>query len=261
MPNAGDIITNALIEIGEYSPGEPLSPDDTNFNFYKLNRIVEQWSTRSLFTFKTGPLRFPLVANQRIYTMGRAAGADWDADRPLGARRPGNGVKMANIILTGNSPEVRVPLRILDVDEYASITVQSVPTTLPVALFNDNSIPNTNIILWGTPTYSNDIELYCAEHLTKFPEFGPGAPDLATNVYMAPGYEEALILTLGESVAFSYGAKPTPEWKEQARKARSAVMGLNSSSPKVVTDVPGRTETSRITTFNYRSGAFSNPSR
>jgi len=246
---AQDIIVNSMIEVGALAQGETPASNDAAYVFGKANRLSSQWSTRSLFIWTVRSDRYTLIPSQRSYTIGRAPGADFVADRPLGPREPGNGIKNANIVLTSVSPEVRVPLRLLDDDEWASIWVLDVPTTLPVALYNDGAYPNSTLYLWGWPTQANDLELFTNQQLPQF-------PDLVTPIELATGYEEAFILTLAESIGPAFGQPITADLRENARRARAAIQSLNSSSPKIGTDVPEMPNSGPRSTFNYRSGTF-----
>jgi hypothetical protein len=258
MPVVLEVITNALYEAQVYGPGRQISAEDTAFTLSKANQLASSWSTRRNFIWQTLIQRFTLSPSQQSYTIGRGTSpvADFVADRPLGPREPGNGIKKANIILTNVSPEARVPLQLLDDMQWGSISVTDIPTTFPVAIYNDGAYPNSRLYLWGYPQQANDLELFTNRQIS---EFGNDSAALMAEFSMPPGYELAFTLTLGEHVCNAFGTSIPPDLREKAREARVAIRSLNSSSPKMTSDVPA-SASARGDGWNYRDGLFDLPS-
>jgi hypothetical protein len=244
MATAQDVIVDAFIE-GDIldQPGQVPGPNFLTYGLNRLNRLVAQFSTRGLMVWTIESNRYTLTPSQTSYTIG-PSGADFTADRPLGPM-PGGGIVNANIILTSVSPEVAIPLYIMNDDEWASVRVKDIPTSIPTAIYNDGSFPNSRLYLWGYPNQANDLQLWTRHQISEFASLG-------TTFSMPPGYQEAITTSLAEAMCSAYkkGVVP-PSLAMAARKARAAVMSLNSASPNISNDAAG------IGTSN-QGGAFFN---
>jgi hypothetical protein len=152
-------------------------------------------------------------------------------------------------VLTGSTPEVHVPLQLLDDEQWARISCTQIPTSLPVQLYNDRAFPNSNLYLWGVPDQANDLELYTPLQLSNFA--------LSAYCNLPPGYQAAFTYTLAEMMAAQWKVALPPMVVEAARRARSAVIGANSKAPKISTADCGMPHGGVVTPyFNYRTGGF-----
>jgi hypothetical protein len=248
LPTAGEVIQNALIELGVHQANETMSATDAQFGLGKLNRLLSQWSTRSVNIWTILSQRFTLSPSQVSYTIG-PTGADFTAARPLGPG-PGKGIRNANIVLTSVTPEVHCPLAIWDADQWANIRVNEIPTSLPIGLYNDGAYLNSTLYLWGYPTEANDLELFTYQQLTEF-------ASISGTFEFPPGYEEALTLSLAESLGPPYGAAISEDLRTNARRARAAIQSINTAPPLLQTDDGGLPSSpgGNIGWFNYRSGS------
>lgn len=248
MATAQDIIVDAYLECGEMDQaGQTPPPTQLTYGLNRLNRIVGQLSTRRLFIWEIGSARYTLSPSQTSYTIG-PSGADFTAPRPLGPA-PGNGIKNANIILTGTNPEASLPLYIMNDDEWANLSVKEIPTSVPTAIYNDGAFPNSRLYLLGYPTQANDLELFTPTQISTFAALG-------TTFTMPPGYQEAITTLLAEALcsAMHKGVVP-PALADSARRARVAVMSLNSASPNLSNDA-GTLGSKRLGGFfNWNNGS------
>jgi hypothetical protein len=242
MPTAQEIITNAMLEIGALIQGEVPTGDEAAFCLSKLQRMMDAWKTRSLYVYTVSQNRYTFPASQQSYTIG-PVGADITAPRPTH-------ITKANIILTAVSPEVVVPLAILDDEQWASIRVRNISVTIPSAMYNDGAFPNSTLYFWGYPSVLNDLELWTWLQMA--------APTtLATIMALPPGYEDAMTLSLAESLCGPFGKSVPIDLRVSAQKARSFIQGMNSKAPYIVTRDDGiPNDVGMRTTFNYRTGSF-----
>ena len=121
MATATELIQNAFIEIGVFEPGEPLNPEDSTFGLAKLNRLLDSWATKRLNVFFVGHASFVFGTSQQSYTIG-PTGADFTAARPTR-------IKYANVLLVSTTPNARIPLDVLNVQEYAELDVPGIPSS------------------------------------------------------------------------------------------------------------------------------------
>jgi len=238
---AGDLITAAARAMGYLKAGRTASASELTDALVTLNNLIGLWRTRSLFVYTVGSSRYTFTVPQASYTIG-PSGADFTAARPTR-------IEHANIVLTDVTPEVRVPLEILDDDEWANLRVREIPVTLPTKLYNDGASPNSTLYLWGYPTIANDLELFTWQQLTT-------AAALTTDLLFPPGYDSACLYSLAELLSAQWNHPLPPQVMLQAQKARAAVTGLNSAPPKLVNDCRLSSGSAQRTTFNYRTRGF-----
>lgn len=246
-------MTDALTELGQIQPGVTPNPDKLAFAMGSLNRFLDQMNTQGHFIFTIRSERFnlfaktPPISGQPIsYSIGPTG--DFISARPLG-QGPGNGIKNANIVLLGNTPQVRVPLYILDDDQWADIRVEVIPTTIPIALYNDGSLPNSNLFLWGQPTQANDLELWTRQQFTAF-------ATIADDLEYPPGYADAIVLTMAERLSGPLRVPIPPDLPRRAREARANAKSLNTASPLLTSDMPLVSGPTRPY-FNWKTGNLS----
>src|SRR5690349_11443785 len=228
---------------GKSRPAYGLSTNELTDVKSVANRLISQYSTRRLFMFTVAAQRFTLTPSQTSYTIGPTG--DFVTARPTF-------IKNANIVLTSVSPEVRVPLDIWDDDQWADTRVQPIPPTLPTAIYYDGGLSQTaglgTIYFWGYPTVANDFAMFAPQFLTQF-------ADLTTSVTFAPGYEEMLVTSVAERMCPQWGLAVNATLAEQARRARAAVVSLNSrSAPNLSNDAANINGQPQKPYFNYLTG-------
>ena len=250
-----DIITDALMEIGVLTgPGQTPSSAHSTFGLSRLNQLVQEWNTRRAFLYTVDKLTFSLVVSQASYTIGPTATTpDFVTARPVGPQ-PGNGILAANIIIDG-TPDVYVPMGLLDDQEWAAMRVRSISSTVPLALYNDGANPKSTLYLYGTPSVARDIELWVRHQTTDF-------ASLATTVEVPAGYQKAMTMTLAENLAASnvFARLPGVGWSQfqaiNAQKARAAIAGLNSAPNNMSNDAAGLRSGGNRSNFNYLTGSL-----
>src|SRR6185369_12220551 len=214
--SALELITSAMRQIGVCAAGEQPSPEEAADGLATLNQMLESWNTERLNIYTIKADTYTLQDGKSTYTIGGPGiGADFDSPRPVA-------IQNANIILTTNSPNVRVPLYLMNDDEYSQIAVLAVPSTIPRKMYNDGAYPLSSLIFWGVPSGSMQLELFTWQQLGLF-------GDLTTTWTFPPGYQRALKFNLAVELANEYGPSaialaPT----ELASKSKSAIQNQNS---------------------------------
>jgi len=251
MATAQDIITDALTEIGVVTnPGQTPSAEHSAFALSRLNQLTQEWNTRRAFLYTVDKLTFALTVSQNTYTIGPSSTTpDFVTPRPVGPQ-PGSGILRANIILDG-TPDVYVPMGIMDDQEWANLRVRDISSTVPLCLYNDGANPKSTIYLYGTPSTARDIELWVKHQTSDF-------ASLASTFDVPMGYQKAITQTLAENLApvpafAKFGASWSQLQADNARKARAAIAALNSAPNNINNDAAGVNH-SRRGTFNYLTG-------
>lgn len=82
MNAASDIITDAMVAIGEIGRGQIPSEEDMAHGLFVLNNLLDSWSTQRLNLYAVKKLDLTLIPNQQDYTIG-PSGADFTNERPV----------------------------------------------------------------------------------------------------------------------------------------------------------------------------------
>lgn len=237
------VVTNALRLCGQsQAPGRGITSEQQTEVTTFLNQMLNGWNAMRNAMYTVGINRYTLDPPQLYYTIG-PSGADFTAPRPIR-------ILNANLILTGQTPEVRVSLVILNDDQWAEISVKDIPTTVPVALYNDGASPNSKLYLWGYPTQNNDLELFTPSGLSD---------DLTDSdtLELPEGYARAITYNLAMEIAPLYWQKTDKllaQVQKLARESRAAIKSMNSEAPLIMNDSAFLQSGPPRPYFNWKTG-------
>jgi hypothetical protein len=245
-----DLIDHALLEIGVLAAGEisdsASDSDVANFCLGKLNRLLDNFNAEETFIFGTTLFQGTLTANKNPHTLG-ATGAGGDFS--VATARPPK-ILGANLVLTDVTPNIFRPLKIVDDMWWMNNPVPSLATQIPYYLWPNYGWPLSQLYLWPVPTTAYDIRL---DIWTLFSSL-----TLASTFTLPPGYEDAVTLSLAESLAPSFGKEPSPLMLKAAADARTRVQSLNSEAPTMTSDgaIQSMDSRPRASIANFLSGFF-----
>jgi len=239
---ATTIIENALREMGVEAAGESVSPENAQFMFSKLNRLVDQWRARNLSVYSDSFTEFTIIASHTPHTIG-VAGADWTCT----VGRPSE-IVTATLVLTSTTPNVDMNLPVRDDAWWSRNTIKGLTSTIPTDLYYSPDFPLGNVYLWPAPTTVNKVRLQLRNLLESF-------ADLVTTYDLPFGYEEALTLSLAEAAAaaFAVSATRTALLMKAGSNARSLIFARNTHSPNISTELGGQRRPWHWLTGGYTS--------
>ena len=141
-----DLITAALRQIGELSPGQQPNAEEAAAGLAMLNNILESWENQRRKVFIIDNLQFQLESGKFKYTMG--PGGDLDTYRPVK-------IVAANIVYseTGDPADgIAHALELINSVAYANIREKKMGALRPLKLYNDNDYPLLSLYLWPAPS-------------------------------------------------------------------------------------------------------------
>lgn len=251
-----DIILDALIEIGMLSPGEQPGGDTVQWAFRKANLVLDTWSARKNYVPFTTFAAYTLTPNLSPHTIGPGIGATFNVpQRPVKVMR-------ATLILNNVSPVVEIPLNIKDEQWWMDdVSIKGLTSQNPTDLFYSADFPNGSLYFWPVPKVAYGVRLNLWGLLAQFASItdeigGPGS-SITT---MPPGYRNALMLTLAETLCSGGEKEASQTLIASAAAARLAVFGNNSPTVRMSTrdsGVPGAHQSLTESNFNYKSRSFS----
>ena len=220
-------VTDGLRLLGQlWTPGGGPSPENLVEGCTFLNQLLDSWNTMRNALYSVSDLTFTLTSGKYIYTMG--PGGDFNGPRPQKIQR-------IDLIYETMPQLLRLPIDLIDVDEWAGIRVPNLPNAVPFKCYCDYGYSQSNptglatLYFWPGPMSGFGIEMWIWNALNS-------ALGLADTLYAPPGYARALTYGLAADMMPLYPKRVTPMREAQimrtAEEARAWVMSLNAPNPQ-----------------------------
>lgn len=239
-----DYATDALRLCGQMgAPGRIYSPEQLIEVTEFLNQMLDSWNTMRNSLYSMTDTFLTLTSGQYQYTVG--PGGEFDIPRPQAIQR-------ANLIYQTSPQLLRLPVEIIDVDQWAAIRVPQLEAAIPTKLYFDNGYSQATpfglgqIYLWPAPQSAYQLEIFVWTLLNS--NLGTG-----DTLYAPPGYARALTYNLAVEIMPLYmkGMNEVQQARVEriAKESRDWVESLNAPSPIVQID-PAVSSTTN-TGFNW----------
>ncbi len=219
---AAEIVRDAFYEVGRLALGQTLPGDLAEFGLGKLNRLLDLWNAQRTAVYAEQIASFTLSPNTSPHTIG-VSGATWTAtQRPVSL--------LAATLVIGT---IRQPIQIRTAEWYAGLATPEQTSETPTDVYYAAGWPLGSLYFYPVPTAASTVELWSRVVLA--------ALALADTFTMPPGYQEAVTLTLAETLAGPLGVAMPADLARLAREARGHVFGNNDVIPAYVPDagLPG----------------------
>ena len=175
--SALDIITDSLVKLGVYAPGEPISAADSATSLAVLNDMIDAWSNEYVFFYSLTTVTATLTSSKVSYTIG-PTGADITAPRPA---RIAYGPNEASNTISA----VKTLMNVVSAVEWQAGPSLSVATGTPDTLYYDPQYPLGVLKVSPIPNAGGTFSFNSWVPLQSF-------PDLSTTYTLSFGGEEAL---------------------------------------------------------------------
>lgn len=120
--------------------------------------------------------------------------------------------------------QVDIPISLLTMEQYASISVKQTTSTFAFSLYDDNAYPVRNLTLFPIPQQQVGIRFWLRQPLIVA-EYN----QLDVPIDYPPGYERAYRFNLAVELAAEYGKPLTEEVKAIAVESKQALARLNQA--------------------------------
>lgn len=219
-------VTDSLRLNGQlWTPGAQPSPEQLTECTAFFNQMLDGWNAMRNMLYAISDLTFSLSAGQYSYTIG--PGGNLNGPRPQKIER-------ANLIYQTAPTVERLPIEIIDVDQWASIRLPQLKSGIRLKLYYDNSYSQTTptgqgvIYLWPAPQANYQLELFIWSTL-------PSTLLATSTLFAPPAYARALTYNLAVEIMPLYPKRMTQEREEQimrvAMESRDAIASLNAPNP------------------------------
>lgn len=230
-----DLISASLRVLGALASGDSLGAQEAKDGLDSLNRLFGTWSAENLMIYSKGSEVFALISGTQTYTMG--PGGMFDTVRPAH-------IESAFLRMSSSNPASDVPLRILSQDEWAAITIKTLQSTIPSALYSEGSNPLETLNLWPVPSQANSLVIYSTKPLTSI-------ATLDTVITLPPGYERALVFNLAVDLSPEYGRAISDVIAGNAIESKASLKRANYRPDYLRVDAALRPNAN---TFNWLTG-------
>lgn len=240
-----DLLNLAYSDIGETGSGQTLSATLETMGMNTFNVVVDGLGAMRNTCYSQKRTLFPLQAGAYQYLIGPSASAEAGAGYNFGGYNNGgyNGnpsllgfdtdrpITIDNwaVMLGGFNPPLELThRRTISSDKYdLLITMKTLTSTFPTALFYNPRSPNGVLNFWPVPqSGGNAAVLY-------YPEAMNQAVQLTQKLMLPPGYAEMLEYLTAEALAPKCGRDVPDVIMKNAAKARSFVKSRNLYVPEL----------------------------
>lgn len=181
MATALSIITDAMVEIGAYAPGDTISSVHQQLGLLRFQNQLNAWQADALTLNLQSPESFTLLSGTSTFTIGPTS-TDVVTTRPVF-------VQGINYLIPGTTPATEVPMAEMDDDVYKALSQKGLTSSLPQQFHVNATMPNTTVFVWPTVTQNVGLLIYLYQGITE-----PAL--LTTSVTGPPGYAEAFMYQL-----------------------------------------------------------------
>jgi hypothetical protein len=131
---------------------------------------------------------------------------------------------------------------------WAAQQIKGLQSTLPTDLYYNQNWPNGELYFWPVPTAVNQVRLQYRAVIGQISTFN-------YQFSMPPAYWDLVIYDLAISLCPSFERPVTPDLRENYKVALKIVEGNNIVSPRMFSDSPTQSSTSRSRPdFNFLTG-------
>ena len=217
-----DIITDAFVEIGAYSPGDTIAARHAQLGLLRFQNQLDSWQADQLSLNLQTPLSYTMLSGSTSFTIG-----------PTGnvvSARP-TYIEGMNYLIPGTTPPTEVPMGPMDSDQYMALSQKTLPNQLPQLYYLNATMPNATVIVWPQVSQNVGVVVYV--------EQGIDIPATLTTVVSGPqGYAEAFMYQLALRLVTPWGHAVPPLLPGNAAEAFArmkrpnvmpGVMGVDSA--------------------------------
>ncbi len=243
MATVLSIVTDAMVEIGAYAPGETISAVHQQLGLLRFQNQLDSWQAESLSLNLQDRQVFTLTSGTSSFTIGPTGS--------LVTQRP-SFIEGVNYIIPGTSPSTEVPMAPLTNDQYLSISQKGLSSSLPQQFYYNATATNGTMNIWPVVSQNVDLALYL--------EKGIDIPTTINTAVLGPqGYAEAFMYQLALRLCNPMFKPIPPALPTLAKEAYARMQRPNNDTGMLAVDA-ALTYGSDAGAFNVLTGNFTGSS-
>ncbi len=223
MSTVSDLITDAIAAIGEGGIGTNLSAADAGVALRELRRMLGTWANDGLMVYATSERSFDTVAGEAAYstslisTQTETVNPDNSVTTNPAAATDGRPASIQNIFVRQSDTDY--PLSSITEPAYDALAYKPA-TGLPAYYFYKPTFPNGTFYFYPTPDQAYTVHIKGRYELMD-------PLTLSTGISLPPGYEDAIVSSLGIRLCPYFGLRPTQELLAASRAAKYWLQTVN----------------------------------
>jgi len=236
MTTAAELINGSLRLIGQLAEEETPSAATSQDALTALNQMIDSWNTEQLAVFNTQDQVFTWPQGQKSRTLGPSG--DFVGNRPVEVNDstyfldPQNGVSYG--------------VKIINQQQYNGIAVKTVTSTYPQVLWINPAFPDIEMTIYPVPTRALEWHIVSIDEIR-------GPVNLASDIFLPPGYVRAFRFNLAMEFCNEFGVEPMPQTARIAMVSKRNLKRINN--PGDVMSMPYALIATRQR-FNIYAGNF-----
>lgn len=235
------VVKEAYQELNVIQPGASLPAPLSTLALSKLNQRIDVWNAKRAMVWCSVFQQFTLVPNLSPHTIGPNAATFTVPIRPVS-------LEGASLNLNNLTPNVFVPIDLLDAQMYEGLSVPSIATAIPTAVYYEEDWPNGSLFFYPIPNYAFAVRLRIRTLL--------GMVALSDSLDLPPGYQLGLTQTLAEDIATATGRAVPAQTAKIAGETRAVIEANNTVVPVLDLQDGQQRRHGNPTNFNYHSRSF-----
>lgn len=247
MPTAQVLVLDALRTAGVYGQGQKPSAEVINGAFNRLNRMLNEWTTKRWMEFHLIDIPIPSTGAQ-WYTIGPGGNINigtrppdivaaylrlFSQGGPVATYDFGDDFSPADFATAtwSSTPAgaIDYPLQILrSLEDYSQIALKALQSFTSYVYY-DAAFPLGRIFPWpvpGTTPQAYEVHVIMKSSLGQF-------GSLADDLMMPPEYEAAIEFNLAKRLAVAYQIPVDPDLRALAASSLSTVRSAKSQVPRL----------------------------
>ena len=190
-PEPGTIAYRALRIVGASRAGVISNPEIVLDALFECNAMIDGWNAQELTQQFIDDRYFAIDTSQQNYTLGPTGDFNTDINGAPLLYRPQRIVRSNLILLNNTSEPTRIPIEIINVEDYADIPVLNIATQVTIRMWVQTTLGNVTIYMFPYPTTGNQLEFF------MWPGYGQFA-SLSALFVGNPAYQDAITYGLAE---------------------------------------------------------------
>ena len=237
MATAGDLINGSLRLIGQLAEEETPTAATAQDALTAMNQMIDSWNTERLMVYNTIDQVFSWPPNTATQTLGPS----------------GNFVGVRPILLDDATyfldPQngVSYGIKMINQQQYDGIAVKTVTSTYPQVMWINMEFPNITMTVYPVPTRVLTWHFISVQEIAQ-------PVNLATNIYLPPGYLRAFRFNLAVEFANEFGVEASPTTMRIAMASKRNLKRINN--PDDIMSMPYAMVNPRNQRFNIFAGNF-----
>lgn len=233
---ANDLINGSLRLIGMLAEGETPSAATSQDALTAMQQMIDSWNTERLAVYNTQDQVFTWPSSTAARTLGPTG--NFVGSRPVQVDDA--------TYFRDPSTNVSFNVRFINQLQYDSIAVKTVTSTYPQVCWVNMEFPDIRMTVYPVPIRALEWHIVSVQELAQ-------PVNLATDIFLPPGYLRAFRFNLACEVAAEFGVEPSPQVQRIAVAAKRNLKRIND--PGDVMSIPS-TLTSTRARFNVFAGNY-----